>query len=87
MKLFKMGENVKLKILIWHMVGEMVKKWSRFYLSCNYSCKLYFLGKILLVKFENLNPIQDGHFCGCSQMEGGGQKGPPCLKSVTHILQ
>ena len=31
------------------------------------------------------NPIQDGHFRGCSRM--WGQKGPPSLKSITHILQ
>ena len=33
-----------------------------------------------------INPIQDGHFWGCSGM-GGGQKGPSSLKFVTHILQ
>ena len=32
------------------------------------------------------NPIQDGLFWGCSRM-GESQKGPPSLKSVTHILQ
>ena len=31
------------------------------------------------------NPIQDGHFQGCSRM--GGAKRPPSLKSVTHILK
>ena len=31
------------------------------------------------------NPIQDGLFWGCSRM--WGQKAPPSLKSVTHILQ
>ena len=30
-----------------------------------------------------VNPIQDGLFWGCSRI-GGGQKGPPSLKSVTH---
>ena len=33
------------------------------------------------------NPIQDGIFRGCSWMGGGGQKGHPSLKSVSHILQ
>ena len=34
------------------------------------------------------DPIQDGLFRGCSRMaRGGGQKGPPSLKSVTHIQQ
>ena len=33
------------------------------------------------------NPIQDGLFWGCSRMGGGCKKTPPCLKSVTHILQ
>ena len=37
------------------MLGEMAKKWgeSRFYLSFNDSCTLYFLEKILLVKLKN----------------------------------
>ena len=29
MKLFEMEKNIKIKILIWHMVSEMVKKWLR----------------------------------------------------------
>ena len=39
--------------------------------------------------FHQANPIQDGHFWGCSRIEGGrgGAKRPPYLKSVTHILQ
>ena len=37
----------------------------------------------VLITYLLLNPIEDGHFRGCSRM-GGGQKG---LKSVTHILQ
>ena len=34
----------------------MVKKWGResFYLPCNYSCTLYFLVRILLIKLKNL---------------------------------
>ena len=49
-------KNVKTKILIWHMVSEMAKKWSRarLYLQCNYSCSLYFLVKILFVKKRSL---------------------------------
>ena len=48
---------VKIKILIWHMfwhIGEMVKIWgsARFYLSCSFSCQLYILMKILLVKLK-----------------------------------
>ena len=35
----------------------------------------------------NLNPIQDGHFRGCSLMGGAFCLLPPCLKSATHILQ
>ena len=34
-----------------------------------------------------LNPIQDDFFRGCSQMGGAAKNSPPCLKSVTHILQ
>ena len=37
----------------------------------------------VLITYLLLNPIQDGHFRGCSRI-GGEQKG---LKSVTHILQ
>ena len=50
MKLLKWGKNIKIKILIWHMLGEMVKKWdrARYYLFCNYSCTLHFLVKISL---------------------------------------
>ena len=33
----------------------------------------------------SINPIQGGHFQGCSRM--GGAKRPPSLISVTHILQ
>ena len=45
------------KDLIWHMLGEMVKKqgWARLFISCNYSCTFYFLVKILLVKLKNLH--------------------------------
>ena len=28
MKLFKIGKDVEIKILIWHMVGEMVTKFT-----------------------------------------------------------
>ena len=36
-----------------------------------------------------LDPMQDGLFCGCSRMAGGGggQKGLHPLKFATHILQ
>ena len=35
-----------------------------------------------------LDPMQDGLFCGCSRMAGGGgQKGLHSLKFATHILQ
>ena len=36
--------------------------------------------------WKNINPIQDGLFWGCWQM-GEGQKDPPSLKPVKHILQ
>ena len=57
MELFEMRKNVKKKVLIWHMVGEMVKKEdrARLYISWNYSCTWYFLVKILLVKFKELS--------------------------------
>ena len=49
-------------------------------------------GNINLVHFrghDNFNPIQGGHFWGCSWMGGGGGGGKkaPSLKFVTHILQ
>ena len=39
------------------MVDEIFKKSgrARFYISCNYSCTIYFLVKILLVKIKNLH--------------------------------
>ena len=40
-----------------------------------------------LKEVKYFNPIQDGHFWGCLRMGGGGQKDPPSLKSVAHILQ
>ena len=44
-------KKCKEKDLIWHMVGEMVKKQgrTRLYILCNYSCTPYFLMKVLLV--------------------------------------
>ena len=36
---------------------------------------------------NNLSPIQDGLFQGCSRTGGEGAKRLPSLKSVTHILQ
>ena len=56
MEPFKMRKKCKEKDLIWHMVGEMVKKQgrTRLYISCNYSCTSYFLVKILLLKLKNL---------------------------------
>ena len=55
MRLLKMGKDVNITILIWHMLDEMVKKSvrTRFYASCNYYCNLYLLVKILLVKLKN----------------------------------
>ena len=37
-------------------MNEMVKNWGRerFYISCNYSCTILFLVKILLIKLKNL---------------------------------
>ena len=57
MKLFKMGENVRIKILIRHVAGGMVKKHgkARCYLSCNYFWTLYILVKMLLVKLKYLH--------------------------------
>ena len=57
MKLFTMGKNVKIKIFIWHMVGEMVKNGVGQGLTLiQLFCTLYFLVKLLLVKLKNLNP-------------------------------
>ena len=57
-------KKCKGKDLIWHMVGEMVKKlgWGRLLISCNYSCTFYSLVKILLVKLKNL------HTSACLQL-------------------
>ena len=51
---------MKKKIFIWEIERELFwVKWlkmgiARFYLSCNYSCIIYFKVKILLVKLKNL---------------------------------
>ena len=47
---FKIGKNVKIKILIQHMAGKIVKKQGRkdFCISCNCFCTLYFLVKMSL---------------------------------------
>ena len=45
MKRFKVGKDVRLKILMW-----MEKNRTSFYLACNYSYTLYFLVKIKEVK-------------------------------------
>ena len=57
MEPFKMRKKCEKKDLIWHMVGEMVKKQgrTRLNISCNYSFTSYFLVKILLVKLKNLH--------------------------------
>ena len=51
----------------------MGKKWGRgrFYLSCNYSCSLYFLVKIFLVKLKNLHPS------ACLNLNYGATKQKP----------
>ena len=65
--------------------------------SCTRFCEIYSLFilcfKLLFRKCVTyvaghsvFNPIQDGHFRGCSRMGGVGE-GLPSLKSVTHILQ
>ena len=48
------------------------------YYSFRWGMQMYFI--------RYFNPIQDGHFWGCSR-RGGLPKSPPSLKSVTHILQ
>ena len=50
MKLFEIGKTARIKILIWHMVGEMVKKRARFCLSFNYPA----LHMLQWVKWKNL---------------------------------
>ena len=45
MKPFKNGKNIKIRILIWHMVDKMVKKQgrARFSLSCSYFWHYYII--------------------------------------------
>ena len=59
MELFEMRKNLRKKNLIWHMLGEMVEKQgkARLHISYNYSCTLYFLVKILLVKLKNFHTL------------------------------
>ena len=44
-----MGKNERIKILIWHMADEMVKKQGRtkFCLPCNYFCTLFFSENVI----------------------------------------
>ena len=81
MKSFKIGRNIK--ILIWYMMGEMVKNRARFYLSCNYFCTLYLLGKNKAVK------LQDFHNVACLNLNYGTteQKWYNLSKLVTNTLQ
>ena len=73
MKLFKLGKNVKTKNLIWHMVREMAKTWSRerLYLLCNYSGSLYFLVDLLFAKKRSL------HISACLNLNYGTIKQRP----------
>ena len=54
-------------------LGKMVKKCgrARFYLSWNYSCTLYFLAKILLVRLRKL------HTSACMNLDYGTAKQYP----------
>ena len=55
-----MGKNIKIKIFIRHMVGQMVKKSgrARCYLLCNDACTLQFSEKKLLVKLKNFSLLK-----------------------------
>ena len=85
MKLFKIGKNVRIKILIWHMVGEMVKKWGRFYfhvfIPAFYTVHItlhithYTLVKIKEVKLKNL------HTLTCLNLSYGTTKQKTKMKS------
>ena len=72
-----------LKSLLWRVIVYKVEK-SNIVLDIPLPCSLKIL--IIFITVSLFNPIQDGLFRGCSWMREG-QKGLPCLKSVTHILQ
>ena len=78
MEIFKMRKKCKDKDLIWHMVGEMVKKQgsARLFISCNYSCAFYFLVKILLVKLKN------HHTSACLKLNYCATKHKPKMKRL-----
>ena len=78
-----MKKKYKDKDLIWHMAGEMVEKYCRakLYTSYNYSCKLYFLVKILLVKLKNL------HNSACLKLNYGTAKQKPKMLKDGEIYQ
>ena len=65
---------------------ETIKKYS---VKNNHRYYLRSESELLVpISILSFNPIQDGPFWGCSRMGGRGeQKGLPCLKYVTHILQ
>ena len=60
------------------MVGEMIKKQGRasLYISCNYSCTINFLVKILLVKLKNL------HTSACLRLNYGTTKQKPKMQRL-----
>ena len=67
-----MGKNVKIKILIFHMVDDFpYDEVGQGYCSCNYSCTLHFLVKILLVNLKKL------HTSACLNLNYGSVKRKP----------
>ena len=49
MKLFKIGKNARINILMWHIVDKIK---ATFYLSFKYSYTLYFLKKVKEVNIK-----------------------------------
>ena len=77
MELFGMRKKRNEKDLIWRMVGELVKNQgrARLHISCNYSCTLHFIVKILLVKLKNF------HTSTCLRLNYCTAKHKPKIKS------
>ena len=77
MELFGMRKKRNEKDLIWRMVGELVKNQgrARLHISCNYSCTLHFIVKILLVKLKNF------HTSTCLKLNYCTAKHKPKIKS------
>ena len=71
-------------------VSNVIRLGDGLSVDSGYGSDVEVLSEVLLEIscFETIKLILDGHFRGCTHIWGRGcQKGPPSLKSATHIPQ